>query len=308
MDKLLNYLKAAALVLLFLFYPPCFGENVQLKQSKYFSLEFPKGKEQAAAFIGGLAEKAREEVNRHVPFPLEDRITIVYCSTEKEFLQASGMKPEHFLACAVAEKRVIYINGELIRTLELDESFSVLLHEYAHVYLGLKVLDPLPHWLNEGLAMHLAKDWSVLDSLRLSFAHILGKTIPFSQLEGGFPTNPSAIPLAYLQSYSMTDFIMKQFFGGGGLHPFLKRLMDPMEGAQIVEHLQDPIIIKSLEEQWKRRLGGWRRNLVVVLTSSSLLWFALASLFLYAYVKKRQQQKRQLKVWEEEEFNHTSFY
>ena len=59
MDKLLNYLKAAAVVLLFLFRPPSYGENVQLHQSKYFTLEFPKGKEQAAAFIGGLDSRAR---------------------------------------------------------------------------------------------------------------------------------------------------------------------------------------------------------------------------------------------------------
>ena len=281
-------------------------EKASLTESKYFLAEFPHGKEQAARYFLDLAERARAEVNLQVPSPLEEQVKIVYCSTEKDFLRASGVNPEHYLACAVSKKRVIYINGQLIRTQEPDVPFSVILHEYTHVYLGLKIKEPLPHWLNEGLAMHLARDWSLPDSFRLALAHLMGKTIPFSRLESGFPSEASAISLAYLQSYSMTDFIMKRFFGGGGLQPFLRRLIDPVEGTRIVVQIQDPIISKSLEEQWKKQLGSWWRNLFYILTSGSLLWFALASLFLFAYYKKRMQQKRQIKIWEEEEFDGSS--
>jgi hypothetical protein len=302
-----NFLNAPGIVFfLVMLYPAIAGEKAALMESKYFLAEFPKGQEQAAQYYLALAEKAREEVNRKVSSPLEEQVKIVYCSTESDFLRASGVKPEHYLACASARKRMIYINGQLIRTVEPEEPFSIILHEYAHVYLGLKVAEPLPRWLNEGLAMHLARDWSLPDSFRLSLAHLLGKTIPFSRLESGFPSESSAISLAYLQSYSMTDFIMKRFFGGGGLQPFLRRLTDPAEGTRIVVQLQDPIIRKSLEEQWKKQLGSWWRNLFYILTSGSLLWFALASLFLFAYAKKRQQQKRQIKIWEEEEFDGSS--
>ena len=309
MDKMHRdiLIKVFLFLIFFLFSFSLLGDPPEESSSKYFFAEFPHGEKKAEEAFLDLAERAREELNRRAPFPLEEPVRIVYCSTQKDFLFRSGMKPEHYLASASAKNRTIYINGEFLRTREPEESFSVLLHEYAHVYLGLTAPEPLPHWLNEGLAMHLARDWSVFDTIRLSLAHVFKKTIPLSRLEAGFPQDPSAIPLAYLQSYSLTDYIIKRSSAKGDLSAFLNQLTDPREGRRILEYLQDPIIRDSLEHQWKKQLGGWWRNAVLILTSGSVLWFVLASLFLFAYVKKRQQKKRQIKIWEEEERDYPFF-
>ena len=279
------------------------GEDADPMRSRYFIAEFPREKKEAAGYFLELAEKARWEVNRHGVPPLEKPVRLVYLATEKEFLRASGLEPEHFLACASPRRRVIFINGEMLRPLKPEDIFGVLIHEYSHVYIGQTVEGPIPRWLDEGLAMHLAGEWSLGDSLKLSTARLLDKTLPFSRLEAGFPGEPSAMHLAYLQSYSMTDFLMNRFFGGGGLSSFLRRLSNPREGSRILSQIQDPFILKSLEEQWKKSLGGWWRNTVVILTSGSLLWFTLATLFLFAYAKKKKQEKEKLKAWEQENFD-----
>ncbi len=277
------------------------GQGVPVKRSEHFIAYFPKGREHTAEFFLKTAEAARAKVNGYVANPVVAPIRLIYCPTERDFLQASGLTPEHFLACAVPQRRSIYINGDRLRPLNPNQVYSVLVHEYAHIHIGLRAAAPLPRWLDEGLAMHLSDEWTFGNSLRLSAARFLGKFIPFSRLEQTFPSEQSALHLAYLQSYSLTDFIIKRFFGGSGLKGFLRRLSDPREGTRIIEQLRDPIILKSIEEQWKTKTGGWWRNTLFLVTSGTTLWFALASFFIYAYLKKRKQQKEQIKIWEEEE-------
>ena len=277
------------------------GEAVRA-ESDHFIAEYPEGTEQVSRMLLELAEAARNEVHSHVSLPLEEKATLVYYTTERGFLKAAGLHPEHFLACAAPSRMEIHINGELVRTLKREEIYSVLVHEYAHLYIGQKAAAGLPRWLDEGLAMHLAGEWSLGHSIRLATAQLFGKLIPFSRLEAGFPPENPELRLAYTQSYSMTRFVIRELFGGGGLDSFLRQLSDPVRGTRMIYQLENPLILRSLENQWKQSLGGRVRNLVFLLTSSSLLWFALATLFLLAYVKKRKQVREQIEVWENEDY------
>jgi hypothetical protein len=295
---------ARILLLLIIFYLTGYsisGETIQRKTSGNFSADFPKDKEKAAEFFLALAESAVLFFKGQELAPPEQTIQLVYCATEKDFLIKSGMNPEHIVACASSDRKAIFINGEQFQTLRRDEILPVMIHEYAHIYLGLKIPARLPHWLNEGLAMHLAGEWSFGDSVNLSLAHVMNKFIPFSRLTMGFPPEKSEMRLAYLQSYSMTDFIIKNFFGKGGLKPFLKRLERPEESFEIISKIQDPLILKSLEAQWKKNLGARWRNIFYIILSGSFSWFFITLLFLYAYFKKRKQKKEQVNLWEEDE-------
>jgi hypothetical protein len=288
------------LILIFILSRFISAENAFQKDSGHFIAEFPQDKEKAADFFLALAESAIGYFKQQGFDPPDEKVLLVYCATEKDFLQKSGLNPEHIVACASSEKKAIYINGERFQTLKQEDLLPVLIHEYAHIYLGLKIQAPLPRWLNEGLAMHLAGEWTLGDSLQLSLARVMNRFIPFSHLTSGFPSEQSEMRIAYLQSYSMTDFIMKNFFGKGGLNAFLKRLENQNVAYEISMKLHDPIILKSLEVQWKQSLGARWRNILYILVSGSFFWFFITVLFLYAYIKKRKQKKEQEKIWEEE--------
>lgn len=290
----------ALLILFYLLGYFIFGETASRKDSGHFIADFPEDKKKAAEFFLALAERAVLFFNEQELDPPKDKILLVYCSTEQDFLRKSGVKPEHFVACASSERKAIFINGERFQTLKQEEILPVMIHEYAHIYLGLKIPATLPHWLNEGLAMHLAGEWSLGDSVHLSLARVMNKFIPFSRLTMGFPSGKSEIRMAYLQSYSMTNFIIINFFGKGGLKPFLKRLERPRDSFEIISKLQDPLILKSLEVQWKKNLGARWRNTIYFILSGSFLWFFITLLFIYAYFKKRKQKKERMKTWEEE--------
>lgn len=271
-------------------------------ESRAFKADIPPGQAALAPFLLETAEKAKTVVEQYGGPPFTSfTTTLIYCQTEKEFLKRAGMRPEHIVAAASPSHSAIFINGERFRSLNPDEAFRVIIHEYAHVFIGQQLPEPPPRWLDEGLAMHLAGEWSFSQSMQIALTHLFGNTIPFSRLESSFPEEQSAMNLAYLQSYSMTSFLMKRFFDNN-LHTFLRRLSDPSESRKLLTQLQDPLILKSLEEQWKKYLGGRFWNIIYVLTSGTVLWFVLTLIFLLAYLKKRRQKKEQEKVWEEEGF------
>ena len=271
-------------------------------ESRTFKMDIPPEQAALSPFLLEAAEKAKTLVERYGGAPFTSfTTTLIYCPTEKEFLKRAGMRPEHIIAAASPARSAIFINGERFRSLNPDEAFRVIIHEYAHVFIGQQVSASPPRWLDEGLAMHLAGEWSFSQSVQLAITHLFGNTIPFSRLESSFPEEQSALNLAYLQSYSMTSFLMGRFFGGN-LPTFLKRLSDPSELSKLIIQLQDPLILKSLEEQWKKYLGGRFWNVIYILTSGTVLWFVLTIIFLLAYLKKRRQKKEQEKVWEAEGF------
>ncbi|HOE63410.1 MAG TPA: hypothetical protein PKW18_08460 [Candidatus Sumerlaeota bacterium] len=270
---------------------------------EFSALDFPAGKEKLAQYFKEAMEKARQKVEKvggapAIPFTT----TIVYCETEKEFLQKAGMNPEHFIAAANAAQAVIYLNGERLRALNPDENFGVLVHEYAHLFVGRQAVEPLPRWLDEGLAMLLAGEWSLGKSIQMAMAHLWGNHIPFSRLESSFPASPPELSLAYLQSCSMCQFLIRQFFARGGISAMLKILADPEQGRKFIAQLDEPIIMKSLEEQWKKYLGNRWWNIIFLFSSGTIFWFAMTLFFLLAYLKKRKQKLEQIKVWEEEGF------
>jgi peptidase MA superfamily protein len=282
-----------------------YGETEHRKQiylkSEHFIAEFPENQEKAAKDFLEMAENARRIVNKRCSIPLNVTIRLVYCPTERDFIQKSGINPEHFLACANPIQRRICINGERYRSLAPKEAFGVIVHEYAHVYIGQIAAAPLPRWLDEGIAQHLAGEWTFRRSVKLSTVRLFGNLIHLNQIDSHFHGNRSEIELAYIQSYSITEFITRRLFGEEGLEAFIRKLSSQKEGKKIISQLNDSIILRSIEEQWKASLGGRLRNIIFIFTSGSVLWFALASLFILAYLKKRRQVKEQLKIWEEEE-------
>lgn len=278
-----------------------FCENVgEYPSSEHFIAEFPQKNAKLGEFFLNTAETARDYVVKRGGSPLDVKIRLVYCKTEEEFLQRTGMNPEHIIAAASPRRRAIYINGDQMKTMDRNETAHVLIHEYAHVYLGIKAADALPRWLDEGLAMHLSGEWGLGRSLRLTTAYVFGNLIPMSQLEGSFPAQEPSLGMAYLQSYSLTDFIIDEYYNGN-LEDLIQALSHPSRGERNVQRFWNPLIADSLENQWKRSFGGWFRNVVAILVSSSFLWFGMVMLFLWAYLKKRRQAKKQLEVWEEED-------
>jgi peptidase MA superfamily protein len=102
----------------------------------------------------------------------------------------------------------------LITPAEIDASWveSVVPHELTHVVFATAVDNPYhdpPHWLNEGLAVYLADGYQDSDRSQVEQAAKDGSIIPLDGLAGAFPTTRERFFLAYAESVSAVDRIVR---------------------------------------------------------------------------------------------------
>lgn len=281
------------------------GQPTYTISSKFFTIHHYEGFAKHAKNLLTLAENARTQFHEIVTKPLNQHTDIYLYKSKKEFSHFARSNPEHILACAAPSVNQILINDKSFGALSNSEQTSIFVHEYAHYYLGRMVKDYIPRWLNEGIAMHCGGQWSLSYTARLSFAQLFGRTIPLGDLEISFPPNRDGLELAYAQSYSVVDFIMRAGFKYRGVGGLIDDLADPNRSENLLDIFQDPFFRNSIEYAWKhshRRL----RNIVLVFGTSTLFWFVISVLFLIAYYKKKRRQREILNEWEEDDLIYSS--
>jgi hypothetical protein len=102
----------------------------------------------------------------------------------------------------------------LITPDEIDASWvkTVVPHELTHVVFATAVDNPYhdpPHWLNEGLAVYLSVGYQASDRAVITAAVAAGSIIPLDGLAGSFPTTRDRFFLAYAESVSAVDRIVR---------------------------------------------------------------------------------------------------
>ena len=89
---------------------------------------------------------------------------------------------------------------------------TVVPHELTHVVFQSAVDNPYhdpPHWLNEGLAVYLSAGYGSSDRSQVEAASKDGAIIPLDGLDGAFPTTRDRFFLAYAESVSAVDRIVR---------------------------------------------------------------------------------------------------
>jgi hypothetical protein len=87
-------------------------------------------------------------------------------------------------------------------------------HELTHLVFDEAVVNPYsypPRWLNEGLAVYLAKGDTDGDRARVEAAARAGNLIPLEGLAGQFPTRAGGFSLAYAESVSAVAHLVDRF-------------------------------------------------------------------------------------------------
>ncbi|GIW20122.1 MAG: hypothetical protein KatS3mg065_0418 [Chloroflexota bacterium] len=98
----------------------------------------------------------------------------------------------------------------------LDSSWVgvVIPHELTHLVFDTAVRNPYhfpPRWLNEGLAVYLSEGYAASDRSAVLAAARDGSLVPLSGLTAQFPTRREAFFLAYSESVSAVDFLVRRF-------------------------------------------------------------------------------------------------
>lgn len=90
----------------------------------------------------------------------------------------------------------------------------VVPHELTHIVFDTAVQNPYhypPRWLNEGLAVYLSQGYDSSDRAATEQAAADGSLMPLDALIGQFPTTADRFSLAYSESVSAVDFLIRTY-------------------------------------------------------------------------------------------------
>jgi hypothetical protein len=104
----------------------------------------------------------------------------------------------------------------MIAPTAIDDSWVgvVIPHELVHLVLDTAVDNPYrfpPRWMNEGLAVYLSEGYTPTDRNNVADAVDSRDLLPLTALTGQFPTDPVKTYLAYSESVSAIDHLVRTY-------------------------------------------------------------------------------------------------
>ena len=185
------------------------------------------------------------------------------------------------------------IKGSRINVVE------VFAHEFSHIALGRALTGvKVPVWLNEGLAIYEAREWTFSRISILTRASLTDRLIPLPVLTLSFPAEEEPAELAYAESFMFVSFLINKV----GREAFHRLIRDYTRYGDLAGALRrgTGMNLADLEERWLVYLK-LRVSWIPIITSISTLWFVAALIFVYGYARKKRQANRRLKEMETEE-------
>ncbi len=139
------------------------------------------------------------------------------------------------------------------------EAYSTLLHEFSHVAASVLAGDELPHWLDEGLAMHLGEETSTRQSrFIIRTAVSKGVLLDVDELEHALSSRdlrkdePMTVDAAYVMAGNLVGYWVES----KGLQS-VRETLARMGKGQPVEHAIRGAAGVSLRDL----LTGWRKSI-----------------------------------------------
>lgn len=229
---------------------------------------------------------------------------VVWSKSQTEFLQHTGKPPENVAAAASPRKMTLWINPAAWSRSTPEENLETMTHEMGHLLLGsLRTGGRLPMWAEEGLAMHLADQWSPLDTVQLAEARLFGALPNLRDLEKTFPDSGGAQQsLAYAVSYFAVERIARSYGDKPGrVDRLVDSLAHPERGEALVRELWDDFRREGWQMDVEQTLGTSLAAFVIVFSSGTLFWLIVIALAAAAFVKLRRRRDEVARREAEEE-------
>jgi hypothetical protein len=215
-----------------------------------------------------------------------------------------NLPPKYAAGVAYPGIGLVLLTIEPVHPNSMHDLGEVFQHELAHVALHDALNGHhVPHWLDEGLAVHLSGESMLARWQTLSTATLSETLLPLSQLEWGFPNDDVQTPIAYAESADVVRHLLRTRYNQrfvamlhrvSGGQPFERAMLDAY-GFQVYG-----VGANSLEDEWRREVAK-RYTFWPVLFSGSMLWIGVLGLFTVGYFRSRSKQRLTLERWAIEE-------
>ncbi|MCI0582240.1 MAG: hypothetical protein L0227_04970 [Chloroflexi bacterium] len=146
-----------------------------------------------------------------------------------------------------------------ISEFQIDASWvgSVIPHELTHLVFDTAVANPYHYpsrWLNEGLAVYLADGYTPGDQVAVERAVEAGTLMPLTALTGQFPTTNDQFGLAYAESASAVDFLVREY-GRAAMVQLVRSFADGVTEDEAFEAALG-VDVAGFEAAWLADLGA----------------------------------------------------
>jgi hypothetical protein len=136
---------------------------------------------------------------------------------------------------------------------------TLVSHELTHLVFNEAVKNPYhfpPRWLNEGLAVYLSQGYDTSDRATVSNAVGAGSIIPLEGLAGLFPTTRDRFSLAYAESVSAVDFLVRTY----GEEALVRLITSYADGVTDDEAFQAALGMRmaAFDDAWMASIGASR--------------------------------------------------
>ena len=267
-----------------------------------FVIRYTAGDDGLAAELLRDSLQIRERVIADIGVDFAEKTEIRLSPTIEAFREAQpGGVRIPFWATGVAYPEhnvIVLLSPRAIKGSRMNV-VEVFAHEFSHIALcraliGVKV----PVWLNEGLAIYEAREWTFSRISVLTRASLTDRLIPLPVLTLSFPAEEELAELAYAQSFMFISFLINKM----GREAFHRLIRDYTRYGDLAGALRrgTGMNLADLEEQWLVYLK-LRVSWIPIITSFSTLWFVAALIFVYGYARKKRQANQRLKEMETEE-------
>jgi hypothetical protein len=234
--------------------------------------------------------------------PIGDRVQVYVADSEARFRALQpGQAPIWADGTAYPSLGVVFLKTPALRGGTAKPLTQVLDHELIHILLGRAFYPHRPPaWLQEGVALVYAGETGPEDAERLARGWLARDLMSLDELINGFPQDPRAAELAYLQS---ADFILwLQATYGEAVIPQLVRQVAagrPVRGA--IRKLTGRSFV-DIGRIWKARFTSgvplWTGPL-----TEEIGWIAGALMLAVAGFRRRRTFRARMEEMEEEELS-----
>lgn len=294
-------MKLVISILLFVVFMCPASFAAQIQQTNFF--RFQSDNNPIPPILPKNADTIAQQMINDFGLPLQKPIDVIVASTAEEFqrIQPGGSRvPTWAIGVAYPQQNLIILLSPTVRQRGHIDIIKTFQHEVLHIILGqaFKGKANVPRWLDEGLAMIAANEWSMARLSTMTFAVLGRKMIPMEQLTESFPWDPDQAQTAYCQSFYFISFL-KGRFGSDLFKTFLQKYT--------VHKNFQRAIFDTYNVRWEEMEDLWRGYLrlrfswIPLITSSTTIWFVATLIFILGYLRKKRMNRLKLKQWTREE-------
>lgn len=263
----------------------------------------------SAQEVAEIAEDFYSQLDRLLNGMAMGKIEIWICDSEAQFqLAVHAPIQDWAIGCAFPLSRRIVIQNPRVIIERKFQLSQIVRHEIVHVVFGQrtqKVMESIPLWFVEGIAMYLSEEWTPHHH-NLLLKHIFSNSIiSLSDLVTAFPRCEIQAQLAYAQSLNAVAWLV-ELRGIDKMWEIIARLENGEDLNTAYEQTIGWNLI-TFDSEWRASLSQ-RYHRAAIFANPYILWGVITTIFVLIFLYRRRRLRQRLAELNREESQIDPFF